>query len=127
MKYFWICLFTFLTFLVVAAAIFRPDTLDGIFAYTGLYLAAIGWALVSLAFLLPISFAVGSIVVLYFTSAQSAPTSCARRTARMRCKSSIRASLPCSTTPTSRSTPLSPGSPMGRAAATSSSSTAACP
>ena len=65
MKYFWICLFTFLTFLVVAAAIFRPDTLDGILAYTGLYLAAVGWAFVSLAFLLPIGFAVGGLAVLY--------------------------------------------------------------
>lgn len=63
MKWFWICLFTFLTFLVTAAAVVRPDTIDGILFYTGAYLVALGWVLVAAVALVPAGLLVAGVIV----------------------------------------------------------------
>ena len=43
MKWFWLGLFTFLTFLVVSAAAVRPDTVDSTLAFVGVFLSVTAW------------------------------------------------------------------------------------
>jgi hypothetical protein len=65
MKYFWFGFWLFLTFLVVAAAAVRPETIDGILFYTGAYLVVVGWVVVVLVAIVPVALVIGGGVLLW--------------------------------------------------------------
>lgn len=47
MKWFWICLFAFLSMLVLMVGMFRPDLLDATLGFTGLFLSALAYVTVA--------------------------------------------------------------------------------